>query len=586
MRRRVLWLNIGLGVLLVLVVGAGLALLAPQPPEQTGRTVPAQRGTVSETVTATGTVETTGRVDLSFRTTGIVAALETVEGRRVTADQVLAQLDDTTARQALASARSTYAQAVANAESAPLTLASAQQNLDEAERNQQLNRRTYAESVSSARESLADAEASWSESCLTPTGLCPDGAVWAQLRSAEATVVTAQTGYDQAVQTATTTAATNQVKLSQAQVNVDAARSTQVNQCNTYGSDSSQCTAAVDALRSAEQAYALQVRANEAANVAGQQSLVNADAAITTANVALRNLQSTLRSAAADAVRVARNSLDSALLSQSKGLEADRQAVQAAREALAQQAAAQQEVEVGPTAITPAQAAVELARAGLATARQGLADTVLRSPVDGIVADVDVEVGDPVTTGTTAMTVLPDAPFEIVAEFSEADALKLVPGQRASVSFDALPGTTATGVVTSIAALPTAATTGSGAVSSGSGVTTYSATITLDDSPEGVREGMSVSVVVTTQEADDVVWAPTAAITTDGAVSTVTIRTGEIDTVVKVTTGLAGDSGTVITSGVEEGDQLVIEVGEPSTFPGFGGGDGGGFGGPPRDGDG
>ena len=34
----------------------------------------------------------------------------------------------------------------------------------------------------------------------------------------------------------------------------------------------------------AEQAYALQVRANEAANVAGQQSLVNADAAITTAN--------------------------------------------------------------------------------------------------------------------------------------------------------------------------------------------------------------------------------------------------------------------------------------------------------------
>ncbi len=583
MRRRVLWINIGLGVLLVLVIGIGLALLAPQPPEQTGRTVPAQRGTVSETVTATGTVETTGRVDLSFRTTGIVAAIDTVEGRRVLADQVVAQLDDTTARQALASARSTYAQAVANAESAPLTLASAQQSLDEAERNQQLSRRTYAESVSSAREALADAEASWSESCLTPTGLCPDDAVWAQLRSAEAAVVTAQTGYDQAVQTATTTAATNQVKLSQAQVNVDAARSTQVNQCNTYGSNSSQCTAAVDALRSAEQAYALQVRANEAANVAGQQSLVNADAAITTANVALRKLQSTLRSTAADAVRVARNALDSALLSQSKGLEADRQAVQAAREAVAQQAAAQQEVEVGPTSITPAQAAVELARAGLATARQGLADTVLRSPVDGVVAALDVEVGDPVTSGTSVMTVLPDAPFEIVAEFSEADALKLAPGQPATVSFDALPGTSATGVITSIAALPTEATSGAGAVSSGSGVTTYSATITLDDSPEGVREGMSVSVVVTTQEVDDVVWVPTAAITTDGATSTVTIRTGEIDTVVEVTTGLAGDSGTVITSGVEEGDQLVIEVGEPSTFPGFGGGDGDGFGGPPPD---
>lgn len=583
MRRRVLWINIGLGVLLIIVLGVGLALLAPKPPEQTGRTIAAQRGTVSETVTATGTVETTGRIDLSFRTTGIIDTIDAVEGRRVMADQVLARLDDTTALQALASAQSSYAQAVANAESAPLTLAAAQQNLSEAERNQQLNRRTYAESVSSAREALADAEKSWSESCLTPTGACPDDAVWAQLRAAEAAVVAAQTGYTQAVQTATTTASTNQVKLGQAQVNVDAARSSQVNQCNTHGSDSSQCTTAVDALRSAEQAYALQVRANEAADVAGQQSLVNADAAITTANVALRNLQSSLRSAASDAVRVARNTLDSALLSQSKGLEADRQAVQAAREALAQQAAAQQEVEVGPTAVTPAQAAVQLARAGLASARQGLADTILRSPVAGIVAAVDVETGAPVTSGTAVMTVLPDAPFEIVAEFSEADALKLTPGQPATVSFDALPGTTADGVVTSIAALPTKSATGSGAVSSGSGVTTYSATITLDTSPEGAREGMSVSVVVTTQQVTDVVWVPTAAITTEGGVSTVTVRRGEVDTVVPVTTGLAGDSGTVITGGVQEGDQLVIEVGEPSTFPGFGGGDGDGFGGPPPD---
>ena len=115
-------------------------------------------------------------------------------------------------------------------------------------------------------------------------------------------------------------------------------------------------------------------------------------------------------------------------------------------------------------------------------------------------------------------------------------------------------------------------------------MTTYSATITLDDSPDGAREGMSVSVVVTTQQVDDVVWAPTAAITTVGGRSTVTIRDGEVDTVVEVTTGLAGDSGTEITSGVREGDLLVIEVGEASTFPGFGGGDGGGFGGRPRDG--
>lgn len=583
MRRRVLWINIGLGVLLLAIVAMGLALLAPQPAEQTGRTIEAQRGTVSETVTATGTVETAGSVELAFTTSGVVDAVDVAEGDIVAADDRIAALDDTAQLQALASARSTYVQAVANASTAPLTLASAQRNLAAAERNQRLNRQSYAETVSAAREALADAQSSWAESCLTPEGSCPDDAVWAQLRSAEAAVVSARTAYDQAVQNASTTTATNQVKLSQAQVNVDAARSRQTTQCDTFGSTSAACTSAVDALRSAEQAYELQARANSAADIAGQQALVTADSAVTEANVALRRLQSSLRGASADAVRAAQNTLDSALLSQRKGLEMDRQAVQSAREAVAQQAASQQAVDLGDTSLTPAEAAVDVARAGVVAAEAALADTVLTSPIDGRIASIDLTVGDPVAAGTSVVTVLPDAPFQIVAEFSEADALKLAPGQPAVVSFDALPGTTATGTVSSIATLPTETVGSTGVVSSG-GVTTYSATITLDDSPDGAREGMSVSVVVTTQQVDDVVWAPTAAITTVGGRSTVTIRDGEVDTVVEVTTGLAGDSGTEITSGVREGDLLVIEVGEASTFPGFGGGDGGGFGGRPRDG--
>lgn len=583
MRRRVLWINIGLGVLLLAIVAAGLALLAPRPAEQTGRTIEVQRGTVSETVTATGTVETAGSVDLAFATSGVVDQVDVAEGDVLAADDRIAALDDAAQLQAVASARSTYVQAVANASTAPLTLAAARRNLAAAERTQQLNRQSYAESVSGAREVLADARSSWAESCLTPEGACPDDAVWAQLRSAEAAVVSARTAYEQAVQNASTTAATNQVKLSQAQVNVDAARSQKTTQCDTFGSTSAACTTAVDALRSAEQGYALQVRANAAADIAGQQALVTADAAVTEANIALRRLQSTLRSASADAVRTAQNSLDSALIAQRRGLEVDRQAVQSAREAVDQQVASQQSIDLGASSVTPAEAAVEVAQAGVVAAEAALADTVLTSPIDGRVAAIDLTVGEPVAAGTSVVTLLPDAPFQIVAEFSEADALKLAPGQPAVVSFDALPGTTATGTVSSIATLPTEAVGSTGAALS-AGVTTYSATITLDDSPAGAREGMSVSVVVTTQQVDDVVWAPTAAITTVGGRSTVTIRDGEVDTVVEVTTGLAGDSGTEITSGVREGDVLVIEVGEASTFPGFGGGDGGGFGDGPRDG--
>ena len=320
------------------------------------------------------------------------------------------------------------------------------------------------------------------------------------------------------------------------------------------------------------------MKSNEASDIAARQSLVTADAGTTTANVNLRKLQATLRAAGTDGVTAAQQSLDSALLTQRKGLEADRQAVQAAREALAQQTAAGEAVSIGRSEITPNQAAIDVAEAGLTVARDNLVKTVLRSPIDGTVGSIDLASGDVVTPGVAVMTVIPDAPFEIVAEFSEADALKLAPGQPAVVSFDALPGTTAEGTVTSVALLPTASTSATGQLSSG-GVTTYSATITLDSAPERAREGMSVSVVVTTQQVDDVVWVPTAAITTVGGTSTVTIRDGEVDTVVDVTTGLAGDSGTEITSGVSAGDALVIEVGEASGFP-FGGG-GGGFGGRP-----
>lgn len=577
MRRRILWINLGLALLLVIVVGVGFALLAPQPAEQTGRTIAAQRGTVSETVTATGTVETAGLVSLAFDISGTVTLVDVDEGTPVTADQQLAALDDTTQRQALANARSAYAQAVSSAGQSSLSLQAARANLTEAERTQQLNRRSYQHSVDVARQSLSDAQSSWSESCLTPEGACPDDSVWAQLRAAEASISTAQTAYDNAVENAVKTAETNQVRLSQAQVNVDTARSTQSSTCDTYGSDSSQCTSAVNSLRSAEQTYALQVKSNEAADISARQSLVAADAGITSANVSLRKLQAGLRAAGTDGVTAAQQSLDSALLAQTKGLEVDRQLVQTARESLAQQSASTQSVTIGQHAVTPSQAAVDAAQAGLQVARDSLAHTVLRSPIDGIVGSVDLEAGDLVTPGTTVMTVVPDAPFEIVAEFSEADALKLAPGQPATVSFDALPGTSATGTVTSVALLPTESTTSTGQVTT-SGVTTYSATITLDSAPQGVRQGMSVSVVVTTQQSDDVIWAPTAAITTLGGTSTVTIRDGEVDTVVEITTGLAGDSGTEITSGVSEGDALVIEVGESSGFP-FGGGSGGGFGG-------
>ena len=117
-------------------------------------------------------------------------------------------------------------------------------------------------------------------------------------------------------------------------------------------------------------------------------------------------------------------------------------------------------------------------------------------------------------------------------------------------------------------------------------VTTYSATITLDSAPEGVREGMSASVVVTVDEATDVLWVPSAAVTTSGGQSTVTVRTDGVDSTVTVEIGLEGDSGIEITSGLSADQQVVIDTSTSDTdsttgFPGGGLGFTGGGGAPP-----
>ena len=116
-----------------------------------------------------------------------------------------------------------------------------------------------------ARADLADAKSAWSDSCLDPAGTCPDTEAWSQLRSAEADVTSAKSAYDQAVQTASATETTNNIKLNQAQMDVSYAKADQDAACNTYGSSSNQCTSAVSSTRNAQQQYELQANANQTA---------------------------------------------------------------------------------------------------------------------------------------------------------------------------------------------------------------------------------------------------------------------------------------------------------------------------------
>jgi HlyD family secretion protein len=156
--------------------------------------------------------------------------------------------------------------------------------------------------------------------------------------------------------------------------------------------------------------------------------------------------------------------------------------------------------------------------------------------------------------------------MQVTAAFAEADATKLKEKQVATVTWNALSGTTAAAKVTAID--PSATTSNS--------VVTYGVTLTLDKVPAGVKVGQTVSVSVVTGSVADALFVNAAALTTVGNRHSVTVVANGQQEVRAVQIGLVGDTATQITSGVTAGEQVLLKITSTSTTTGGGTGFGGG----------
>ena len=96
-------------------------------------------------------------------------------------------------------------------------------------------------------------------------------------------------------------------------------------------------------------------------------------------------------------------------------------------------------------------AALARARAALVLARQNLAHTIIRAPVDGVIGDRQVQIGEYVQPGTQLLTVVPMDTLYVVANFKETQTARMLAGQKAHVTIDALNGETLDGTVESFA---------------------------------------------------------------------------------------------------------------------------------------
>ncbi|MGD0354470.1 MAG: efflux RND transporter periplasmic adaptor subunit [Dehalococcoidia bacterium] len=192
----------------------------------------------------------------------------------------------------------------------------------------------------------------------------------------------------------------------------------------------------------------------------------------------------------------------------------------------------------------------------LENSNQALLNSIIIAPVDGIVVSVGIKDNDQLSAQTyssvSAFLVVDTSDIEFKGLVDEIDIPKVKTGQKVTISVDAVPNKTFTGVVSFIS--PYGNTVGN--------VVKYNVTILLDPSNVALKGGLSATADIAVDSLKDVLLVPVSALNTTAAGSTVTLvdpNTGATS-VKKVTLGIQNLQYAQVTSGLKEGDQIIITL--------------------------
>jgi multidrug resistance efflux pump len=195
-----------------------------------------------------------------------------------------------------------------------------------------------------------------------------------------------------------------------------------------------------------------QARANLAAQIAAlansEQAHASRSAGLQGQAAALANAQAQLARAKSDMARVDDLVRDGSvsIRERDQTLAARAQAEAQVRQAEAANEVARQDIRTVDVGKGGLEAQVEAARAQLKLAEIDLDNTTIRAPEAGQIGEVGVRLGQYVTNGTQLLSLVP-AERWVIANYKEVQTARMAPGQKASVSVDALDGASLTGHV-------------------------------------------------------------------------------------------------------------------------------------------
>jgi HlyD family secretion protein len=205
--------------------------------------------------------------------------------------------------------------------------------------------------------------------------------------------------------------------------------------------------------------------------------------------------------------------------------------------------------------------AIDAARLSLERARDDLAKTTLLAPFDGVVSDVKIKQGTPVSSSTTLLTLLDDARMEMTAQIDETQIPQVSLGQTATVTLDALPGQSFE--VTSIAP----------AARREQNIPIFDVTVLLDNTEGKLRAGMSAEANIVVGDIQQSMRVPSRAVQYVDGQTTVQVQQAD-GTVKSESVKVVATEGfdSILESNLPANSKIILPQAEPSRPSGpFGG---------------
>lgn len=205
------------------------------------------------------------------------------------------------------------------------------------------------------------------------------------------------------------------------------------------------------------------------------------------------------------------------------------------------------QTKINPENIAAAEAQLSQAQAAYDMARSQLDNTLVRSPIKGIVASKTVKAGEFASTAMPAMTIVDLSFLEVSVNVTEDVVNKIHVNDKAEVSIKAVGTDMFEGKIISVSP------------STDQRTQTYPVKVRIQNDSGIIKGGMFCDIKLITAREEDTIVVPLSCLLNEDGKNVVYVVNNGIANKRYITTGLSNDTFMQVNDGLEEGDIVIIK---------------------------